>query len=1037
MKKLSLSILFISVIFGQYFGQNKVQYKNFDWEYIVSPNFNIYYYGDNKDLAIYTSKIAEKSIDQIGKHLRWNNNRPIKIIVYNSHNDFQQTNVVDSYMSEGVGGVTELFKNRIVIPFEGSYEQFKHVVHHELVHAAINDLAYGGNAQGLISGRIQLQIPLWANEGLAEFLSVNWDSNSEMVMRDLSIEDNLPSIQQLNYSILAYKGGQSVWRYISNKYGREKIGEIFQQMRRTQNAEKGFQNALGVDFEQLTENWHDYLKKEYWPEIAVKEKVENIGTKITDRSKSFNFYNISPSFSPDGSKIAYFSDKAGYMDLVITNSSGTKREILIRGNTTPDLEELKWLQPGISWSPDGSKIVFASKSGKEDAIIIVDVNSKDYTKIPIDLDGIFTTSWHPKEDIILFAGHYKDRSDLYIYNIQSKKLVNLTNDIFSDTNPSWSPDGSNIIFSSDRNSFLKNNSSIEKIASFQNDIFILNYISKEIVEVTKTDFNEDFPIFSSTNKIYFTSDQNGVSNIYQHELNSNKFEPITNVLTGIQQFDYNPISEKIVMSGYNKRGWDLFLLNKIETIDSEALQNANYLSNKYDDEDFEDLRFSSDNQTLQASQDYSRFVFAREYNKELSEENLTKTETVIDSLRISESYDSQKYITDFSIDYVATSASIDNLFGTRALAYFSWSDVLGDQRISLGSNLVMNFENSDIQLSYAFLKNRTNYYALLFQQANTFGLGYSLLYDYYGQLRDYGVALYAQYPFSKFSRIDYGATLRGVEYNIKQFDIYTYKTSTYYTEKLNALIPMFSYVFDNSSNTYTGPNDGLRYYFTFQASPKLGQDSISFNTYKFDIRKYFKINREYSFATRLMFGSSAGESPQKFFLGGNSQLTIFSDTQTEGQDDYGYYADRILDIENSGILEDVYFSEYVFPIRGALYRERVGKNVAIMNLEFRFPFVNYVDVGFPAPIRFGNIFGHLFLDIGAAWDNNDELSDSFIIQNKYGLSDPKSSAIIKTFGIGAKIFTPWALMRIDTAWDIYPSGGYSKPQYIISFGYDW
>ena len=115
----------------------------------------------------------------------------------------------------------------------------------------------------------------------------------------------------------------------------------------------------------------------------------------------------------------------------------------------------------------------------------------------------------------------------------------------------------------------------------------------------------------------------------------------------------------------------------------------------------------------------------------------------------------------------------------------------------------------------------------------------------------------------------------------------------------------------------------------------------------------------------------------------------------------------------------------------------MGENVAVANFEFRFPFVNYVDVSFPARIRFGNIFGHLFLDVGAAWDSSDEFDNSELVRNKYGLSDPEASPILTTFGIGTKIFTPFALIRIDTAWDKYPSGGYSKPQYIISFGYDW
>ena len=91
-------------------------------------------------------------------------------------------------------------------------------------------------------------------------------------------------------------------------------------------------------------------------------------------------------------------------------------------NTTPDLEELKWLQPGISWSPDGKFISFASKSGKQDSIIIVNVKNGKYKKIPINLDGVFTTSWHPSEDKIAFVGHKNDSSDIFIISLDGKKL---------------------------------------------------------------------------------------------------------------------------------------------------------------------------------------------------------------------------------------------------------------------------------------------------------------------------------------------------------------------------------------------------------------------------------------------------------------------------------------------------------------------------------------------------------------------------------------------------------------------------------------
>ena len=121
-KYILFAIIILSTSFGQSFGKNKVQYRDFDWSYIQTPNFDIYFYGDNQDLAEFTSRVSEEAYKQISTHLAWDLKNRVSILVYNSHNEFQQTNVVGVYMSEGIGGVTELFKNRVVFPFDGDFE---------------------------------------------------------------------------------------------------------------------------------------------------------------------------------------------------------------------------------------------------------------------------------------------------------------------------------------------------------------------------------------------------------------------------------------------------------------------------------------------------------------------------------------------------------------------------------------------------------------------------------------------------------------------------------------------------------------------------------------------------------------------------------------------------------------------------------------------------------------------------------------------------------------------------------------------------
>ena len=393
-----LTILLIGVqdISAQSFGQNKVQYRQFDWQFIKTPHFDIYFYGKDLVLAEFTAEVAEKAYEQIAQHLRWNLRKPVSVIIYTSHNDFQSTNVTTQYMGEGVGGVTELFKNRVVVPFEGSYEQFRHVIHHELVHAVVNDMVYGGSVQSIVSGAQRLALPLWVNEGIAEYLSANWDTKADMIIRDLAINDYIPTVKELDY-YMAYKGGQSVWRFIAQKYGREKVGEIYISMKKSQNAERGYEQALGMDFDDLTDQWHKYLKKEYWPDVTDRDAIEDIATQLTDHAKKKNYYNISPAISPDDSKIAILSDRSMNADIYLIDAvNGKEIKRIVKGNRSIDFEELKWLQPGISWSPDGKYIVIASKAGERDALNIINVETGSYEKIELEFDGLFTASWNPQ-----------------------------------------------------------------------------------------------------------------------------------------------------------------------------------------------------------------------------------------------------------------------------------------------------------------------------------------------------------------------------------------------------------------------------------------------------------------------------------------------------------------------------------------------------------------------------------------------------------------------------------------------------------------
>ena len=1047
-----LVLTLISIAYGQSFGQNKVQYRDFDWSFIQSAHFDIYFYGGEQNLAEFTSGIAEEAYEQISRNLGWDLRKRVSILVYNSHNEFQQTNVVGTYMREGIGGVTELFKNRVVFPFSGNYEQFRHVIHHELVHAMVNDMVYGGSMQNVVSSRTKLRVPIWVNEGLAEFLSSNWDTKADMVLRDIAIHERIPTIKELNY-FMAYKGGQSLWRFITSKYGREKVGEIFRSMKRVQNSEKGYQRAMGMNWNELTKHWHKYLKKEYWPDIADREALEDMSEKLTDHKKNKNFYNISPALSPDGSMVALLTDRSGYFDIYLLDAqTGRKKRVLVKGSRSVDFEELKWLQSGISWSPDNRKLVFAAKAGKGDVLHILDVKTKKSEKIDIDLDGVFSAAWNPNGNDIAFIGNKGGASDIYVYNLNEKKYRQITNDRFSDSNPSWNLSGTEIAFASDRGDYVdgRYEGKMEDHNYRQTDIYVLNVETEAIQRITNTPENEDHPIWMNMQPaLYYTSDQNGVWNLYFHPLGSDGNQDsqesgpyaITNVLTGLQQPTISRNDDFLIFAGYAGTGWDLYSLTQPSSLPPVTVAPTQYILNMDSgDESVVDLRKSKKifGMEDEMSASYSKWIFSQgyeNYNTAILDKKKDTLRSIINDTLVDGWHVPQAYKTRFTLDLISGNLQISNVFGATGMTYFAFSDILGDHQIAFGTEMVLTLENSDYYFYYGYLKNQTDYHFVGFQNANFFQIGYYTL----GRLRHWGFQTLVSYPFSRFQRLDVGLSLHNVTYDILDQVYNPVLDQREYVKRssqgFSTILPTFSWIIDNSVFGVTGPIDGYRQNTSMTVSPGGGETDMSFQTMKIDIRKYWRLGRDYTFALRGFLGRSQGDDAQKFFLGGMPYL-LSGSGETNGIKDDSYYRNVLMDTSNTSMISDIYFTEYAFPLRGARFAERIGTQAALFNFEIRFPFINYLALGFPLKVVLGNIRGHAFMDMGAAWDDFKEFTDNDW-PVKYGLNNEGNySPWVITAGLGVKINLGYFLLRIESAWDKNPNG-YSKPQWYFSLGPDW
>ena len=1060
-KKLFNVMIFILLaqvsIFAQ-FGKNKVQYKSFDWYYIQTKHFDIYFNKGGDMLAEFTAQAAEDALSKLQESFKYDINNRITIITYNSQNDFQESNVTDSYLSEGIEGFTELFKNRVVIQFTGSYKEFRHLIHHELTHAVMNDMFYGGSLQNIISNNISLDIPTWFSEGMAEYQSVGWDIDEDMFIRDAAINESLPDVNRLS-GYLAYRGGQAVFYYIEKKYGKGKISELIHNLKGAGNVDGAFKQTLGLDIKEFNERWDKDIKRTFWPDIDLTLDPDEYAKRLTNPEDNDGSYNTSPAISPKGDKIAFITNRDFFFNLYIMDANtGKIIKELASGNIAPDFEELNIVSPGLTWSPDGNSIAISALHHGYDEIYLIDVESGDYKTVHLKLDAINGLSWSWDKKYIAFVGQTARQSDIYIYDIETGSLTNLTNDIFSDSDPVWLHNGEKIYFVSDRGDYLDKNSIPDNFKIYdynynQSDIYSIDVTTKNIKRIT--DYPESRQLNPLVNEddteILFISDMTGIKNIYKKRIVFNADDknisnikdievvPITNSQSGVYQMSVTKDGKKLAFSTLYKSSFNIFLLNNPfeSMLENKTLPMTKYkkrllkLSNEDEilsdndntgNQDSDSLRINTSpfftgniidttstyGDSIEVS--YGNYIFGADQQVKKTEVK-DSTDLVFDlkdNLDKEGKYIVNRYKVNFGSDLVYANAGYSTLYGFVGTTVISYSDVLGNHRLVGLLGLQIDLKNSDYGLAYYYLAKRINWGIQAFHTARFIRLlngGYANLYRF----RNFGLIGSASYPLDKFYRIDTGLSWLYVK-NENLDDI------TEPSENVGFVVPSVSFVHDNVLWGYTAPIEGTRYRFDLLGDLGIDDPGGRFISFLADYRTYLRFFYDHSFAVRFSGGVSYGGRPQRFFIGGVDNWINRSYSTTE------------VPIQSAA---DFVFLTAALPLRGYDYAEQVGTKYALMNMELRFPLIRYLVTG-GIPLLFSNIQGALFLDAGTAWNKNAELR--FFKKNE--ANHLVTDDLLVGTGVGARVFFLYFLLKFDVAW-AYDIEGFTKPKFYFSLGADF
>jgi TolB protein len=162
--------------------------------------------------------------------------------------------------------------------------------------------------------------------------------------------------------------------------------------------------------------------------------------------------DVSPTWSPDGSKIAFASDRTdtsgrtGTFHIFVMNADGSGVTQLTQNPISGPASDR---QP--HWSPTLNKIVFVSDRDGNDEVYSVNPDGSALTRLTFSQAADFDPRWSP-DGRLAFVSQRDGRFEIYTMNADGTDQTRLTREAGINTSPSWSPDGSQIVFMSTRDS---------------------------------------------------------------------------------------------------------------------------------------------------------------------------------------------------------------------------------------------------------------------------------------------------------------------------------------------------------------------------------------------------------------------------------------------------------------------------------------------------------------------------------------------------------------------------------------------------------
>jgi Tol biopolymer transport system component len=1102
----TLSLILVAVFSAQAqyaqetFGKNRIQYRQFDWQYLSGENFDVYYYDNRKAIAQNALEFLESEFDRITDLIGYPPYFKTKVFLYNSLSDLRQSNVGLNRTLYTVNGETEFIKPYVEVANLGTANEFKEELLMRISELMVDEMMFGGSLKDIFQSSILMNLPDWFVDGAALYVAKGWSAEMDDYIRQIIVKKKSKKIARLE-GVEAALAGQSVWNFIAEKYGKSSVGNILNYTRITRNEERSVLITLGVSFKQLMNEWYKYYSdmESKVSQSYVTPEDNKYFTRHQNKTTAYTTIKI----SPDGQYLAYAeNDRGRYIVKVRSIKTGRERTIISGGSKVIN-QRVDYRHPLISWADANTLGVVGVKNG-EYLFWLYDLNSR--SKIPRELDkfsNIRSINFSDNGRLVIVSADFEGRNDLFLLSTRKDRVRRLTNDLYDDLDPNFIPGSNRIVFSSNRTTdSLKSTKPSEfgKLSEQYNlFVFDLDTTKNVLKRITNTLSKDIQPIAFDDNNFYYLSDQRGIVNLFKFDRKSGVYSQVTNYSTSIKDFDLNFNSNTLAFVASKKIKQQIFIENNFNATRQvftpatrrKELQQARVIRERRKQEDNKNMSIKDLlNARLKESKVLEDSVVKEAIPKDsievpadsvkadsLAKADTAKTDVVnTDNYQFEETKKNPQVVTTDNYkfeDDVAKPAQANDSFLTRYMRAREQSRITGpfpyetkfsaDNLVTSmiidpmrGLGILLEAQMNDMLENYRF--NGGIMTTLDLRQGDVYAE-----FQYLPRFLDFSVRFdrksirwdpYPNESIYKYTlhKLEFGASFPfsdRLRLTLKPFGAITYSIDLgeqpFPAGPPNAK-PTYHYyggakselVYDNSVTTGMNLMEGSRAKLSFSSWQGLDNGMNSFSRASIDLRHYHQLYKEIVFAVRGFGGTFFGNSPKKFLLGGMNNW-LFNKTYVDGITSEGELNPLGLRSEN----QDILFAEYATNLRGFDYATLFGNSVLLFNAELRVPLIRALSNGPIASNFFRNLQFIGFYDIGTSWSGKAPFSSETSVSYDVVTNGPFTAQIknylnpwLYSYGVGVRTVVFSYYLKFDLAWPV-ENYEVGKPRGFLTLGFDF